>query len=90
MLALSLDRYSNSSPPRRSPAQAQRQQQLLQRQRYRRSQSIWKRRVGLDDFNFLAVLGKGNMGKVVLAKEKQTNSLYAVKGFIIDSDEVER
>jgi classical protein kinase C/novel protein kinase C epsilon type len=50
--------------------------------------------VGLDDFTFLAVLGKGNFGKVMLAQEKHTNKYYAIKvikkEFILEHDEVQR
>ncbi|KAI9105929.1 kinase-like domain-containing protein [Phlyctochytrium arcticum] len=49
--------------------------------------------VGLDDFTFIAVLGKGNFGKVLLARERYSNLLYAIKvlkkEFIIENDEVE-
>ena len=50
--------------------------------------------VGLDDFTFLAVLGKGNFGKVMLAQEKLTNAFYGIKvlkkEFVLENDEVER
>ncbi|KIO33010.1 hypothetical protein M407DRAFT_18165 [Tulasnella calospora MUT 4182] len=66
-------------------------QPLPQQQQVQESQS--RRKVGLEDFHFLAVLGKGNLGKVMLAEEKKTNSWYAIKvvkkEFIIDNDQVE-
>jgi hypothetical protein len=50
-------------------------------------------RIGLDHFEFLAVLGKGNFGKVMLAETKRSKKLYAIKvlkkEFIIENDEVE-
>ncbi|KAJ3010158.1 Serine/threonine kinase [Thoreauomyces humboldtii] len=49
--------------------------------------------IGLDDFTFIAVLGKGNFGKVLLAEERYSKQLYAIKvlkkEFIIENDEVE-
>ena len=50
-------------------------------------------RIGLDHFNFLAVLGKGNFGKVMLAETKRSKRLYGIKvlkkEFILENDEVE-
>lgn len=46
----------------------------------------------LDQFNFLATLGKGNFAKVMLAESKSNQQLYAIKifktEFMIENDEV--
>jgi hypothetical protein len=83
------------------PAVVQRQKQLEQLQQQQvaspepsspPSQMV-RKRIGLEDFNFLAVLGKGNFGKVMLAEAKRTRQLYAIKvlkkEFIVENDEVE-
>lgn len=54
---------------------------------------IVSKKYTLDDFSLISVLGRGNFGKVILAEEKKSNQIYAIKilkkEFIIENDEVE-
>ncbi|KAJ1930902.1 Serine/threonine kinase, partial [Linderina macrospora] len=70
------------------------QQPLAPKQQQQQpDQQAVQRKLGINDFSLLKVLGKGNFGKVMLSEEKSTGKLYAIKvlkkEFIVENDEFE-
>lgn len=61
-------------------------------QTHRHSEKRYRPKVGLDDFHFIAVLGRGNFGKVMLGRSHRTKKLCAVKilkkDMIIENSEI--
>ncbi|XP_026552045.1 serine/threonine-protein kinase N1 isoform X1 [Pseudonaja textilis] len=57
------------------------------------SSHLRKKPLTMDDFNFVAVLGRGHFGKVLLSELRRTKELFAIKalkkGDIVARDEVE-
>ena len=57
------------------------------------SSVVTEKPLSLEDFEILAILGKGTFGKVYLTKLKSNKKLYAIKSMrkdiLIDTDQVE-
>lgn len=91
-----IDDRTSASINDKPSSESVREQEVISSSRESGSRSHRRRRrrkIGLDDFQFLAVLGKGNFGKVMLAESRHTQNLCAIKvlkkDFIVENEEAE-
>ncbi|KAJ3224500.1 Serine/threonine kinase [Clydaea vesicula] len=91
-LAQQQEEYNRIEHQRKIEQQKILEQKQMHALEQKRKQSAAAEMVTLNDFHFVSVLGRGAFGKVMLATEKQTKKLYAIKAlkkeFIIQSDDV--
>ena len=70
-------------------------EQVAQQKRFEETENLLEgtKKVGIDDFNILKVIGRGAFGKVMLVEKKDTKKVYALKSLkkavIVEKGQIE-